>query len=156
MNEGEGAGELRELPDPLGLEVNGWAEGLNERGPDDLTEGLGFRESFLLKEGPDRSLSVARDGGESSASPRLLPPAELDARLREDELALISLSFSFFSSNPIKIRERASLYAASRSSIVMRFCLVLPPVALLRPPILPASEGSISDESASSPVTEPA
>lgn len=107
MNEGEGARELRELPDPL--EVKGWAEGLNERDPDDLAEGLGLRESCLWKECPDRSPSVARDVGESSKSPILLTPEELDARLREDELALMSFSFSFFSSKPIKMRERASL-----------------------------------------------
>lgn len=104
MKEGEGARELRELPDPL--EVKGWAEGLNEREPDGLAEGLDLRESCRWK---DRSLSVARDVGESSKSPILLTPEELDARLREDELALTSFSFSFFSSNPIKMRERASL-----------------------------------------------
>lgn len=52
----------------------------------------------------------------------------------------------------MKIRDRASLYAASRCSIVMR-CFLL---ALLRPPILPDSDGSMSEESASSPFNESA
>lgn len=125
-----------------------------------------WRTSFLSREwtpeGPDHSLSVAGELAESSKSPALLLPplplvdADNDTRLRDDELALISFSFSFsFSSNPMNIRDRASLYAASRSSIVIRF-LLLPPVALLLPPRLPDSDGSTSEKSASSPATDPA
>ena len=114
-------------------------------------------------EGPDHSLSVIGELASPSRSPALLPPpalveveADSDARLADDELALSSFPFSFsFSSNPMNIRERASLYAASRSSMVILF-LVLPPVALLLPPKLPASEGSTSERSASSPATDPA
>ena len=70
---------------------------------------------------------------------------------KEEVLAPISLSFPC-SSNLLKIRERALLYAASRSSIVILF-LELPP--LLLPPRLPDSEGSKSERSASSPAIEP-
>lgn len=114
--------------------------------------------SFLSRkpDGPDHSLSVAGELPDSSASPMLLPSPrplieEPEARLREEELALKSFSFSLpFSSKPIKIRDRASAYAAARSSIV-RF-LLLP---ALFPPRLPASDGSTSDRSASSPAAEP-
>jgi hypothetical protein len=70
-------------------------------------------------EGPDHSLSVAGEVIDPSRSPRLSPltlEAEAELRLSDDELALISFSFAFsFSSKPMKIRERASLYAASLS-----------------------------------------
>lgn len=108
--------------------------------------------------GPDHSLSVAGEPEELSASPALLPPFFMlpDAAPREDELELMSLSFTFsFSSKSMNMRFRASLYAASRSSMVMRF-LLLPPVVLLLPPKLLVSDGSRSDKSASSVVTEAA
>lgn len=102
--------------------------------------------------GPDHSLSVAALLAASSPSPALLRPADPETRLRVEELALASFSFSF-SWKSMKIRDRASLYAASRSSIVG--CLLVLLVALLRPPTLPVSEGSRSETSASSPATEP-
>jgi hypothetical protein len=116
---------------------------------------LSFRSRVI---DADHSLSVAGELTESSELSTLLRPVvplveDPETRLREEELAFMSFSFSF-SSNPMKIRDRASLYAAARSSIVMRF-LPLPPVALLRPPALPDSEGSASEKSASSPATDP-
>jgi hypothetical protein len=114
--------------------------------------------SLVMVIGPDHSLSVPGVLTESCISSTLLPspPPYPETKLSDDELPLKSFSFSLsFSSNPIKIRDRASLYAASRSSIVMCF-LLLPPVALLRPPRLPDSDGSTSERSASSPATEPA
>lgn len=117
------------------------------------------RRGFSLRAtGPDHSLSVATELSESSMSPTLplslpaLVEADPDNWLKVEELALMSFTFSF-SSKSMKIRERASLYAASRSLMVMNF--LLPPVALLRPPWLPFSEGSKSDRSASSPAIGP-
>lgn len=163
MKAGEGARELRELPEPLAL--NGGALERSDR-DDDATGAFPDLPSFLSRvmgpDGPDHSLSVAGELTESSKSPVLLlspPPlveADPETRLSDDELELKSFSFSFsFSLNPMNIRDRASLYAASRSSMVIRF-LPLPPVALLRPPRLPDSDGSMSEKSASSPATEPA
>lgn len=118
VKEGEGALEPRELPGPP---LKGGAEGRRERDEDDADA---FRErwrgSFFSRElgpvGPEYSLSVAGELAASSrSSAMLLPPsplveAEPDTRLRDDELALMSFSFSFsFSSNPMNIRERASL-----------------------------------------------
>lgn len=108
--------------------------------------------------GPDHSLSVGAELAESSRSPMLLPRPPLvdpdpDTRLNVDEFALMSFSFSFFSSKPMKILDLASLYSASRSCIVLyRLALVL--AALLTPPTLPASDASTSDVSASSPAVE--
>jgi hypothetical protein len=76
-----------------------------------------FRRSLLLSRatGPENSLSVGAVLIESSISPALLLPpplvdAEPETRLNVDELALISLSFSFvFFSKSRKIRDRASL-----------------------------------------------
>lgn len=91
------------------------------------------RRGFSLRvTGPDHSLSVATELSESSTSPTLplslpaLVETEPDNWLKVEELALKSLSLS---SKSMKIRERASLYAASLSSIVM--CFLLAPVALL-------------------------
>lgn len=153
--------ELRELPDPLALyDV---FDDLRDR--DDEPPDPPRRPSRLSRvTGPDHSLSVAAELAESSKSPILLPrppplvEAEPDTRLKVDEFALMSFSFSFsFSSKSMNIRDRASLYAASRSSSV-RCLFALPPVAALRPlrplTMLPAS--STSDKSASSPVTDPA
>lgn len=111
--------------------------------------------------GPDHSLSVcAAELAESSTSPMLLrrPPEadpEPETRLKVDEFALIWFSNSLaFPSNPIKILERASRYAASRSAKVI--CpRELAPATLLRPPTLLVSDGSASERSASSPATEP-
>jgi len=164
-NAGEDALELRELEGPLA-----WKGGAVERRDleDEPVEMLlpetPLRRpsflSFVLVIWPDRSLSVAGVVTEpSSISPELLPSvdAEPETKLNDDELLLRSFPFSLsFSSKPMKIRDLASLYAASRSSIVMYFLLPLPPVALLRPPRLPVSEGSASERSASSPATEPA
>lgn len=152
--------EFRELPEPLAWYVA--LDDLNDR--DDDPPDPPRRLSRLSRlTGPDHSLSVAAELAESSKSPMLLPrpplvDAEPDMRLKVEELALISFSFSFsFSSKPMKIRERASLYAASRSSRVRCLLALLPVAALLplRPlTMLPAS--STSEESASSPVTDPA
>jgi hypothetical protein len=76
-----------------------------------------FRRSLLVSRttGPENSLSVGAVLIESSISPALLLPpplvdAEPETRLNVDELALISLSFSFdFFSKSRKIRDRASL-----------------------------------------------
>jgi len=150
------ARELRELPPLL--------KDRNERDdPADVLPDPERRGFSLRVAGPDHSLSVATELSESSISPTLplslpaLVEAEPDTWLKVEELALISFSLAFsFSSKSMKIRERASLYAASRSSIVMYFLwLPLLPVVLLRPPWLPVSEGSMSDRSASSPAIEP-
>lgn len=151
MNEGEVARELRELPDPL------------NDGPDDLRdlEDVVELAPFRLLSraaGPDHSLSVGAELAESSRSPILLPrpplvEADPETKLKVEEFALMSFSFSF-SSKPMKILDRASLYAASRSSIVLNlFAAAL--AWLLRPLILPASDASTSDVSASSPAVEP-
>ena len=146
MKDGEGARELRELPELL----NDAPERIDRE-----WEGAPFPEfprllSFLSlgPEVADQSLSAV--AGELVGSSVLV--LEVDPE-REEELALISLSFPG-SSNLLKMRERALLYAASRSSIVILF-LELPPVALLLPPWLPDSEGSKSERSASSPAIEP-
>lgn len=129
----------------------------------DLTEELvelGPLHPSLLSRvtGPDHSLSVGTELAESSRSPMLLPRPPLvdpepDTRLNVDEFALMSFSFSFFSSKPMKILDLASLYSASRSAIVLcRLALAL--AALLTPPTLPASDASTSDVSASSPAVE--
>ena len=111
--------------------------------------------------GPDHSLSVcAAELAESSTSPMLLrrPPEadpEPETRLKVDEFALIWFSDSFaFSSKPMKILERASLYSAARSSMVLNR-LAVDEAAVLTPPTLPASEASTSDVSASSPAVDP-
>jgi hypothetical protein len=151
--EGDGARELRELDGCLGGSIH--LDDPAELVPDP------FRRSPLLSRatGPENSLSVGAVLIESSMSPALLLPpplvdAEPETRLKVDELALMSLSFSFaFSSKSMKMRDLASLYAASRCSRVRDFFkrLGAPP----RPPRLPASEGSTSEDSASSPLTEP-
>lgn len=103
----------------------------------------------FLSLGPDvADHSLSAVAGELVGS-SVLVLFEVDSET--EELALISLSFP---SSSLKIRERAILYAASRSSMVILF-LELPPVALLRPPWLPDSEGSKSERSASSPAIEP-
>ena len=147
MKDGEGARELRELPELL------------YDAPERIDREWGVapfpefpRLLSFLSLGPevaDQSLSAV--AGELVGS-SVLVLLEADPE-KEEELALISLSFPC-SSNLLKIRERALLYAASRSSIVILF-LELPPVALLLPPWLPDSEGSKSERSASSPVIEP-
>ena len=142
MNDGEGARELRELPELL----NEAPERMDRVWGAEPFPGFPRLLSFLSL-GPevvDQSLSAV--AGELVGSSVL----DVDPE-REDELALISLSFP---SNLLKIRERALLYAASRSSIVIHF-FELPPAALLLPPWLPDSEGSKSERSASSPATEP-
>jgi hypothetical protein len=146
VKDGEGARELRELP-----------ELLNDA-PERIVREWGVapfpfpRLMSFLSLGPevaDQSLSAV--AGELVCS-SVLVLLEADPE-KEEELVLISLSFPS-SSNLLKIRERALLYAASRSSIVILF-LELPPVALLLPPWLPDSEGSKSERSASSPAIEP-
>jgi hypothetical protein len=68
-----------------------------------------------------------------------------------DDAALMSFSFArSFSSKFMKIRERACWYAASLSSIVGRFFV------LLRLYMLPDSDGSTSERSASSLAMDPA
>ena len=122
MNDGDVARELRELPEPLALYDA--AEDRNDR-TDEVVEPGPLRPSFLSRLiGPDHSLSVGAELAESSRSPMLLPLPPLvepdpETRLNVEEFALMPLSFSFFSSKPMKIRERASLYSASRSSIVL-------------------------------------
>jgi hypothetical protein len=145
LKDGEEARELRTLAGALKV-------GRPFREEDDPDSCLySFLLSFATED--SHSLSVAGELA-SSRSPPLLPaPAELEVRLRLEELEFI-FPFSF-SSNPINIRDRASLYAASRSSIVGRF-FECPLVEELLPPKLPASEGSTSESSASSPATEPA
>lgn len=145
MKDGEGARELRELPEPL----NDAPERIDrEWGVAPFPE---FPRLFsFLSLGPeaaDHSLSTV--AGELVGS-SVLVLLEADPE-KEEVLAPISLSFPC-SSNLLKIRERALLYAASRSSIVILF-LELPP--LLLPPRLPDSEGSKSERSASSPAIEP-
>jgi hypothetical protein len=142
-DEGEEGRELRTLVGPLKLG--------NPLREDEAPEPR--LKSFLFSRtlDADHSLSVVGEL-DSSKSPTLLPaPAELEVRLRLEELAFM-LPFSF-SSKPMNIRDRASLYAASRSSIVGRF-FVWPLVEVLLPPKLPVSEGSTSDSSKSSPATE--
>ena len=155
MKEGDVARELRELPEPFAL---------NEAPDDlkDLTEDVVDPPPLPLLSrvtGPDHSLSVGAELAESSMSPMLLPRPPLvdpdpETRLNVDELALMSLSFSFFSSKPMKILERASLYSAARSSMVLNR-LAVDEAAVLTPPTLPASEASTSDVSASSPAVDP-
>jgi len=154
VNEGDGAREPRVLDGSLWGSID--LDDPAELTPDPL------RRSVLVSRatGPENSLSVGAVLIESSISPALLlPPPLVDAdpetRLNVDELALISFSFSLaFFSKSRKIRDRASLYAASRSSKVRAF-FGGRIGALLRPPVLPASEGSTSEDSASSPLTEP-
>ena len=143
MRDGEGAREFRELPELL----NDAPERTDrEWGAPPFPEFPRLLSFFSLgPEVADQSLSAV--AGELVGSSVLVDPE------KEEELALISLSFPG-SSNLLKMRERALLYAASRSSIVIRF-LELPPVALLLPPWLPDSEGSKSERSASSPAIEP-
>jgi hypothetical protein len=147
VKDGEGARELRELPEPL----NDAPERMDrEWGAAPFPEFP--RLLSFLSLGPevvDHSLSAV--AGELVCS-SVLVLLEADPE-KEEVLALISLSFPC-SSNLLKIRERALLYAASRSSIVILF-LELPPVALLLPPWLPDSEGSKSERSASSPAIDP-
>ena len=98
MKEGDVARELRELPEPFAL---------NEAPDDlkDLTEDVVDPPPLPLLSrvtGPDHSLSVGAELAESSMSPMLLPRPPLvdpdpETRLNVDELALMSLSFSFFS-----------------------------------------------------------
>lgn len=138
MKDGEGARELRELP-----------ELLNDA-PERIDREWGVAPfpifprllSFLSlgPEAADHSLSAV--AGELIGSSVLV----LADPEKEEELALISLSFPC-SSNLLKIRERALLYAASRSSIVILFLELYP--------WLPDSEGSKSERSASSPAIEP-
>ena len=157
MNEGEVALELRELPEPLALYDA--ADDRNDRTEEFVDPGP-LRPSLLSRAiGPDHSLSVGAELAESSVSPMLLPRPPLvepepETRLNVDEFALMSLSLSFFSSKPMKIRERASLYSASRSSMVLNRRAPATAV-LLAPPTLPASDASTSDVSASSPAVEP-
>ena len=156
VNDGDVARELREEPDPLALKDA--PEDLNDL-TDEFVDPGPLRPSRLSRvTGPDHSLSVGAELAESSNSPMLLPRPPLvepdpETRLNVDEFALMSFSFSFLSSKPMKIRDLASLYAASRSSIVL--CRLAPVLAaLLTPPMLPASEASTSDVSASSPAVE--
>ena len=154
MNDGDVARELREEPDPLALKDA--PEDLNDL-TDEFVDPGPLRLSRLSRvTGPDHSLSVGAELAESSNSPMLLPRPPLvepdpETRLNVDEFALMSFSFSFLSSKPMKIRDLASLYAASRSSIVL--CRLA--AALLTPPMLPASETSTPAVSASSPAVEP-
>lgn len=147
MKDGDGARELRELPEPL----NDAPERIDrEWGVAPFPEFPRLLSFLSLgPEAADHSLSTV--AGELVGSSGLVL-LEADPE-KEEVLALISLSFPC-SSNLLKIRERALLYAASRSSIVILF-LELPPVALLLPPRLPDSEGSKSERSASSPAIEP-
>jgi len=150
---------LRELPpEPLV-----WKDPPVRNEREDEAEALGgpprlasFLSRELDPEGTDHSLSVAGELAVSSVSPMLLlPPALVEAepsRLRVDELALISLSLDF-SWKSMNMRDLASLYAASRSSIVLGCFLEF--AAEIRPPRLPDSEASTSESSKSSPATEP-
>lgn len=152
-DDGDGALDPRELLEPQTLNTGA----LDRRLRVDPFERL---LSLLSRAGPDHSLSVVGELIDStSTSPVLLvSPAlvtEPEVRLIVEELALKSFSLPFsLSSKSIKMRERASLYAASRSAIVL--CFLLLPVALLRPPWLPDSDGSTSESSGSSPAIEPA
>lgn len=149
---------MRELPpDPLL-----WNDppARNEREDEGVALGPPRLASFLSREwdpeGADHSLSVVGELAASSVSPMLLlPPAlveEEPLRLRVDELALMSLSLAF-SSKSMNMRDLASLYAASRSSIVLRCFFEF--AVEIRPPRLPDSEASTSESSKSSPATEP-
>jgi hypothetical protein len=109
VNEGDGAREPRELDGCLWASMD--LDEPAEFAPDPI------RRSFLLSRatGPENSLSVGAVLIESSISPALLLPpplvdAEPETRLKVDELALISFSFSLsFFSKSRKIRDRASL-----------------------------------------------
>jgi hypothetical protein len=108
VNEGDGAREPRVLDGCL------WAS-IDLDDPAELAPEP-FRRSFLSRAtGPENSLSVGTVLIESSISPvLLLPPplveAEPETRLKVDELALMSFSFSLaFFSKSRKIRDRASL-----------------------------------------------
>jgi hypothetical protein len=144
LNAGEGARELREEEEPL-EDMKAGAELRKER-EEEEEELARFGGCFFMTDGADHSLSVA---GEPGSSLGLVEESEtIDA---EDE-AELAVSFWSFSSKSMKMRERASLYAAVRSSIVLGFLLA---PAELRPPMLPVSEASTSDTSPSSPVTDP-
>jgi hypothetical protein len=109
VSEGDGARESRVLDGCLWGSID--LDEPEEFAPDP------FRRSLLVSRatGPENSLSVGAVLIESSISPALLLPpplvdAEPETRLNVDELALISLSFSFaFFSKSRKIRDRASL-----------------------------------------------
>ena len=150
---------MRELPPELLL----WKDppARNEREDDGVALGgpprlVSFLSRELDPEGADHSLSVVGELAVSSVSPILLLPPPLvevePLRLRVDELALMSLSLAF-SSKSMNMRDLASLYAASRSSIVLRCFLEF--AVEVRPPRLPDSEASTSESSKSSPATEP-
>jgi hypothetical protein len=111
---GEGAREPRELLEPLPWNTGAFDLSDLEEEVADVLIGPPLLTSFLSRLiGPDHSLSVAAVLAESSKSSVLLPPpplveADPETKLKVDELLFISLSLSF-SSNPMKIRERASL-----------------------------------------------
>ena len=153
--EGELALEPRELLEPV--VVNGAVLERNDLDDDDDALPNPRLTSFLsLVTELEYSLSVEGEPTESSKSSMLLTEADPEAKLSDEELAFMSFPFSF-SSKSMNIRERASLYATSRSSNVIRLLLLLLlPVALLRLPMLPDSDGSTSEKSASSPATDPA
>ena len=152
--EGELALEPRELLEPV--VVNGAVLERNDLEDDDALPNPRLTSFLSLVTEPEYSLSVAGEPTESSKSSMLLTEADPEAKLSDEELAFRSFPFSF-SSKSMNIRERASLYAASRSSNVIRLLLLLLlPVALLRLPMLPDSDGSTSEKSASSPATDPA
>jgi hypothetical protein len=120
VKDGEGARELRELPELL----NDAPERIDrEWGVAPFPEFPRLLSFLSLgPEAADHSLSTV--AGELVCS-SVLVLLEADPE-KEEVLALISLSFPC-SSNLLKIRDRALLYAASRSSIVILF--LLPPVA---------------------------
>jgi hypothetical protein len=147
LNAGDGARELREEEELVFEEdMNAGAEPRRERGLE-LDELARCGGCFLTADGPDHSLSVAGEPGSS------LVLVEEPETSDVDEEAELMVSFWSFSSKSTKMRLRASLYAAVRSSMVRRCLLVL---AELRPPRLPVSEASTSETSPSSPVTDPA
>jgi hypothetical protein len=158
--EGEPGLDPRELPEPLALKGGALDRSDLDEDVAEAVPAPRLAVFFSVETEADHSLSVVGEPTDSSKSSRPLLPvpplveADPEATLREDELAFMSFPFSF-SLKSMNIRDRASLYAASRSSIVICF-LLLPPVALLRPPILPDSDGSTSERSASSPATDPA
>lgn len=110
MNDGEEARGLRTPVGPLRFE----RPLRDDDAPDPRLNSLLFSLGLEV----DHSLSVA---GELQSSGSLPAPAELEVRLRLEQLEFM-LPFSF-SSKPKNMRDRASLYAASRSSMVGRFFL---------------------------------
>jgi hypothetical protein len=110
---------LRELEDPPTLKAGAVERNdLDDEFPELFPEPPLRLPSFLSRGiviGADHSLSVAGVPTDSSRSSTELPPpplveADPDIKLREEELPLRSFSLPFsFSSNPMNMRDRASL-----------------------------------------------